>query len=229
MANITQIAQNARQRYVTAQQMVEESLRRAILDGTIPPGQKLNQHELAAAYGVSRVPVREALRILEAEGLVIFHPHRGAVVAGLSAEEVEELYAMRVGLEALAARLGAEGMDSEFLLKMERAHEQMRMAALSGDIDTFLHADLEFHATHYLASGRVRLWERILQLRKASQRYIRRFWRHPDGMRWTLASHQGILEACRDRDPARAVAIVREDLERTAKELIEQLRSARIW
>jgi DNA-binding GntR family transcriptional regulator len=223
--NLLTMANQAQPQFHTAQEMVARTLRRAILEGAIDGGEKLNQLELANAFGVSRVPVREALRILEAEGLIVFVPHRGATVAVLSVEEVEELYAMRVGLEALAARLGAERMTPEVLGRMMSALEGMQASARREvSLTAFLEADLEFHRVHYLASERPRLWSRILQLRESSQRYIRQFWNLPEALGRTLASHREILAACEKADGDGAAAAVRRDLEQTSRDLLDLLR-----
>jgi DNA-binding GntR family transcriptional regulator len=216
------LAKRAEARFLSAPHMVENTLRQAIVDGVLVGGQKLRQFELAAAFGVSRVPVREALRTLEAEGFLQFIHNRGVVVSGLSLEELEEVYAMRVGLEALAARLGAERADGKTLRNMGLALDHMRAAARDsgGDMNEFLNADLNFHAAHYLASGRASLWNRILQLRRSGERYIRQSWRLPRALERTLRTHGQLLNACRARNGTLAANIVRKDLEQTAQELM---------
>src|SRR5438874_5121119 len=97
--------------YRTMQQIVTEKLRGAILDGTFKPNERLNPADLAKVLVVSRIPTREALRTLEAEGLVTFYPHRGAVVSTMSPEEIEEVYEIRILLEISAAQRAVKRMD----------------------------------------------------------------------------------------------------------------------
>ena len=100
---------------------MHSQLRRAILVGRLKPGAWLTQEDLATTFGVSRMPIRDALRTLSAEGLVEMTPHRGARVSPLTVEEFQEIYAVRMGLEGLAARLAAEQMTPAVLDQMAGA------------------------------------------------------------------------------------------------------------
>jgi DNA-binding GntR family transcriptional regulator len=202
----------------TARDIVADHVRREIIVGNLPPGRKLTVSELALALQVSQTPTREALQLLASEGLVQINAFRGAVVAALSADEYEEIFLMRINLEALAARLGAERITDEGLERLRSRFGALEDAARSGDVDTFIEADRRFHQEHYLASGRVQLCERILNLRSTAERYVRLGYSLPDvGLGDTVASHGRVLRAVERRRGDRAEAEITRDLKRTFK------------
>ena len=218
-----QLSQSVPVHYQTMPQIVLVELRKAILEGTLQPGQRLRQDDIASSLGVSRIPVREALRQLEAEGFVVTVPHRGTVVAGLSAEDIEEIYLMRVALEGLAARLAAVKIGPRELTEMHELHLQIERASQSPDLQEFLRLDRSFHATHYSSALRPRLWQRISSLRDASERYICTYVALPGRIEKSLEHHRRLLEACERRDGDLAAKLVVEDLERTAAALISYI------
>ena len=113
---------------------VLEALRNAIINGDFPPGQRLTEDRLAEAFGVSRNPVREALRVAETEGFVVILPRRGAVVASPSATAVADIFAVRERLEPLAARMAAERADAAGVAGLRAMLEQARLATEGGDL-----------------------------------------------------------------------------------------------
>src|SRR5262249_34894725 len=134
-------------------------------------------------------------------GLTHINAFRGAVVAELSANEYEEIFVMRVGLEELAARLGAERISDEDIELVNEQFAALERAAEANDVDAFVLADRAFHQTHYLASGRQSLWDRIIQLRWAAERYTRLGYRLPGvGMAETVTAHRRLLDAVVRRD-----------------------------
>jgi len=200
-------------------------LRLSILDGSLAPGERLGVTEVAARLGVSQTPAREALQQLAGEGLVRVNAYRGAYVAELSPEEYEELFAARLGLESLAARLGAAAIDDAGLERMRAALAAMAEAADGGDVDAFLEADRAFHREHYLASGRERLWERVISLRYASERYTRIGYALRDvGMADVVARHAKLLRAVERRDGEAAGDLTARDLRRTYDTVARELR-----
>jgi DNA-binding GntR family transcriptional regulator len=209
----------------TARDIVADGLRREIVRGELPVGEKLSPGELAERFAVSQTPAREALQLLASEGLVRIDPFRGARVAPLSAEEYEELYLMRIGLEALAARLGAERISDAELAEVERELDELEQAAAAGDLDRFYEHDRRFHLIHYGAAGRPSLVERIMSLRTASERYARQAYAgmRNVGMEDTVASHRRIVEGIRAHDGKAAERAIRDDLERTLATFSEWL------
>jgi GntR family transcriptional regulator, rspAB operon transcriptional repressor len=212
----------------TARELVADFLRTEIITGALPPRAKLNIAEISERLGVSPTPAREAVQLLAAERLVQLDAYRSARVAELSADEYEEICAVRLGLEGLAARLGAEAIDDAGVGQMRDAYERMQSAAAAKDVDAFITADRTFHEIHYTACGRASLWRRIIDLRRAAERYTRAVYALPrvGNMQDTLRTHKDLLEAVAAREPARAQEIIEDDLRATAEALVGQLRSA---
>ena len=181
----------------TREDFVIEELREAIVRGHFRPGAKLDQSEIAELFNVSRIPVRQALRTLTAEGLVKIYPHRGAVVAELSREELEEIYFLRGVLEGVAARLAAPKMDEERIAKLQAILEKMDQTA---NLDEWLDLNREFHHTIYEVINRPRLLTLIESLRNTAAPYTRDYIASPEYLEVTRVGHWRILEACINRD-----------------------------
>jgi DNA-binding GntR family transcriptional regulator len=214
---------DVRARRPTSRDYVAAELRQAIVRGELDGGERLSPGDIAERYGVSPTPAREALQLLASEGLVRNDAFRGARVAELSAEEYEELYLMRIGLEDLAARLGAERITPEGIAEMAELLSQMTSAAQEGDVDRFYTVDRRFHLVHYSASGRRSLVNRIMHLRLSSERYARAAYALPRvSMKDTLRTHRALLAAVRARDGDRCAAVVNDDLTRTLETFKER-------
>jgi DNA-binding GntR family transcriptional regulator len=205
----------------TRPQEVAECLRDAILTGKLPGGQTLRQEELATQLGVSRIPVREALRQLEAEGFVVLQPHRGAVVAVLTPEEAIEIYDIRIALETQALRLAAPNLtratlaQAEALLdKIDNEHNMARWAELNW----------QFHASLYAAANRPRLFEMIKQLHDNVGRYLRSSLRLGAHSKPSQKQHRALLAACKKKDAQAAVEILAQHLAATSQKLARRLR-----
>ena len=183
--------------FQTRDEFVADRIREAILSGYLKPGQKLDQNEIAELLNVSRSPVREALRRLAAEGLVRMYPHRGAVVAELSPEELEEIYFIRGVLEGLAARLAAPRMDDDRIATLRAILEELESVS---DPDRWLELNRRFHHTIYQAANRPRLLSIIENLRNTSAPYILQYIASSHHMEEARESHRHILEACEKRD-----------------------------
>ncbi len=148
--------------YQTLRELVSRSLRAAILSGAAGPGQTLREQDLARRLGVSKTPVREALRELEREGLVVSAPHRGAVVVGLPLDGVRELVELRTALEPFAARLAAERIPNTQVAALRQLLETVREAIAAGDPSAGAQVAGRFHRKIYELSGNARL-QRMLE------------------------------------------------------------------
>ena len=195
----------------TAFSRVHLELRRRILAATIPPGSWLRQEELAVDLGVSRMPVREALTLLREEGLVEFFPHRGARVLPLSLEELEEIYAARMGLEGLVARYAALRIDAASLDALRRTLPRLAALCATGELDAYLEVDRALKLDCYAASGRPRLVRQVATLRERAERYLRLVFVQADHMRWLDYSYQ-LFQACAAHDAEAAEAAAQEAL-----------------
>jgi DNA-binding GntR family transcriptional regulator len=180
----------------TRDEYVAQQIRDAIRRGEIEPGYRLDQNELAELFDVSRSPVREAIRTLAAEGLVTVYPHRGAVVAELSREELEEVVFIRSTLEGLAARLSVPSIDDQRIERLQTVLQQLDEVVE----DEWATLNREFHHTIYRAVERPRLLSFIQQLRNISAPYVRRYITSPDRLETARIGHHRIFEACQKRD-----------------------------
>ncbi len=210
------------QRTVTDQ--VQSRLRDLILSGAFEPGSKIDQHELANRFGTSLVPVREALARLQSSGLVRIIPHRGVFVEALSIDELIDIYRVREVLEEEASRLAIDHLTDADVAVLEQLEQQLEESADSGDYDSFLRLNREFHFTIYRATGRRYLLQLIGQLWDLSERY-RRLQLHmiPERARLARFEDYAILSACRRRDRDSLGAMVRYKLHQTSVGLLERL------
>lgn len=209
----------------TSRDLVAQQLREAILKEELVEGQKLSVPEIAEFHGVSHTPAREALQLLAGEGFVRINAYRGAYVAELSADDYQEIMLMRIPLEGLAAELGAERITDEGIGTMRHWLEELTGAAKSNDLANFIEVDREFHAAHYLASGRESLWERIIGLRFTAERYTRRGYQLKGIMMGDTAErHADLFRAVEAHDSAQAKEILTQELERTFQTLYADLR-----
>ena len=188
-ARLHEVAGDLSGGYRTVESMVYDVLRDAILDGILPPGQRLRQEILAAAIGVSRVPVRSALLQLEAQGLVEFHDRKGAVVHALTCQQVREIYDLRILLEGHALRMSMESMTPQRL-------ERMRLLAARADSqlekEDFVATRKQFFREMYDAEHHPLLMQHIEDLRLKVGRYLRG-WSMPAGHSHTYTAMVDVL------------------------------------
>ncbi|SDN56468.1 GntR family transcriptional regulator [Geodermatophilus sp. DSM 45219] len=176
---------------------VLQRLREDIASGVVVPGTSLRQSEIAARYGVSATPVREALRLLEAGGSISYAPHRGATVRELSPERVRDVYLLRAEIEGLATAVACERMTDEQFARIEAVHEEIR-AHRGGDGEELAVLNRRLHFTIYhagselIASHASSLWS-LFPPRVT-------IWAVPDAAAALAADHDGIIEALRARD-----------------------------
>ncbi|MCK6448387.1 MAG: GntR family transcriptional regulator [Planctomycetes bacterium] len=190
-------------RRVSLAQQVARSLRDAILDGRLAGGSVLRQSALARELGVSVIPLREALRQLEGEGLVRHEAHRGVVVATFDAEDVHEVVEISAALEAIAFPRALPRLEAADLERAEAA-----LAALREETDLARFADLawELRAALLRPAGRPRLLQTLETLSRSSRRYWAPFQRDAKARKWLFAHWERLLEAARRRDVARVLA-----------------------
>lgn len=212
--------------YVTIQDAVMRKLKNAIVRGELKPGQKINQDALAEALEVSRMPIREALRRLEAQGFVTIYPHRGAVVAPISEDDVYETYLMRTELEALAARLAAPAITEQVSSMLGELLETMADALDRGDSELLAEANRQFHSTGYEASGLTRVCGLISDLRDHSDRHRRYHAALHDRSREAFDEHVRIFEAWKSHDAKAAEHWVRVNLIRSRDAVLKAIRSS---
>ena len=191
-------------------------LRQELADGVISVGEPLRQVELAKRYGVSPTPVREALRLLEADGSVRYTPHRGVTVSELSQAELGDLYQVRITVEAFLTQLAAERATPEEIKEIRRRHEDLAGRSKAGDPEDLANLNREFHlallragspliAEHVVAP----LWHRFLPPSRSQ-------WHSSQQKRRFIAEHSAIVEAVEAGDGAEALRAMTAHLETAA-------------
>ncbi len=194
----------ARCRPKTTSEWLFEQLRAGIITGEYAAGEPIRQDKIAERYEVSRMPVRDALRLLEAEGLVEQRPHRGAVVAELHADDALELFEVRAALESLAVRRSFPKLTDEQVEAIEDAHQALEKARP----DEALVRHRAFHLALYAAAG-PRLQKMITDQLDAAQRYHLRFGRKDmEVSDRDREEHIVLVQAARDRDVKAALHII---------------------
>lgn len=184
---------------------VAEELKRRILAGEYASGMKLQQEQLALDLGVSRSPVREALRQLEAEGLVILISQKGAQVAGVSREEVAELFELRLLTEPHLLTLAIPRMDDTVLAAAEDVIRRME----DTDIGHWSALNWEFHRTLYLPAQRPAILRIVERIHETIDRYLRRQIALTGGRETAKREHQQIVATCRQRQAELAASLLR--------------------
>jgi DNA-binding GntR family transcriptional regulator len=195
---------------------VHEQVRDAILHGELPPGSYMSQVQLARKLGSGRGPLREALRMLQREGLIEAEANRRVRVAEFSVEDLEQLYAMRITNEALGIRLTIPQMDAGDDRFLDESLRQMDRHANAREIEIWEKHHRAFHQRLVSHAGQ-RLRRTLAELSDHSERY-RRLYIEAEPRAWSMAAseHESIVEACRLRDPAEAASRLARHLARTA-------------
>jgi DNA-binding GntR family transcriptional regulator len=191
---------------------VTAALRDLIVTGQLAEGTPLVQRDLAERLGVSQTPIRHGLTELQRLGLVTVGETGRAIVAPLTREDFEEIYAARRGLEALAARVGAEAMDDEDVARMGELLRELERLAEKEDVDGYLAARWEFHATCYRAAGRARLLAEVERLFWRSERYNRLVLASKARFKRSVQNYRKLYTACRARDGERAERAIDEQM-----------------
>lgn len=189
-----------------------ERLRRQIVEGELAPGAKISEKALCAAYGVSRTPLREALKVLAREGLVVLTPHRGAHVAELTLADLEEAFPVIGALEALAGELACVHATDEEIAGISMLHMRMETAYRNGDRQAYFRLNQQIHEA-LAAAARNPTLERMRQM--AGARVARaRYHANISTARWDQAmkEHKAILAALKARDGARLGRLLRAHL-----------------
>jgi DNA-binding GntR family transcriptional regulator len=208
----------------TVVDLAVESVRERILNGAYPEGAPLRQDALAAELGVSRIPVREALRQLEAEGLVSFQPHYGAVVSSLSLAEIDELFALRALVETELIRYAVPRLSAQDLRAAGEILDAFDAAFRSGDTAEWGTLNWRFHAALLLPARRPLSMGVAQTLHRQSERYTRLQLVLTRGETRASGEHREILAAASARDAERTAVLLGEHILRAGESLVEFLR-----
>jgi len=206
--------------YQNLPQLITDALREAILDGELTPGSRLKQVDIAARFSASLIPVREALRTLEQEGLVTIYPNKGAVVSALSVQEIREIFGTRVILESGALQLSLPSLTVD---DIEHSRQLITL------LDTAVHGrDLsrlnqELHTTLYSRCGNGYLLELIATLHSNVERYMRVYLLDHYNNDLSQSYHRKIVDAASARNPALACEHLRIHMELARDNLVAAL------
>ena len=186
--------------YMPLREVVFTTLRQAILKGELQPGERLMEISLAKLLGVSRTPIREAIRKLELEGLVVMVPRKGAHVAHITEKELNDVLEVRLGLEELAIKKACERITEEELVLLEEAAETFSGLMTSGNLIELAEADVKFHDVIYAATHNERLVQLLNNLREQMYRYRMEYLKDENSRILLDEEHKEICRAVRAGD-----------------------------
>lgn len=198
--------------YLPLRDVVFKTLREAILKGDLAPGERLMEIKLANQLGVSRTPIREAIRKLELEGLVVMVPRKGAEVAKITEKDLRDVLEVRASLEELAITLACERITDEKIAELKSALEQFRTVIKGKDVTKIAQMDVAFHDVIFEATQNARLVQMVNNLREQMYRYRLEYLKDFSTHNRLDEEHVKIFEAVSARDIKRAKALIREHI-----------------
>lgn len=209
----------------TSQSDVLARLRTDLVTGEFRPGDQIVQEALAEKYGVSRIPLREALKVLEAEGQVVHHPNRGHFVAELSIEDLIEVYRLRTLLEAEAIREAVPTLTDADVAALTELVDDINDAAVAQDVLAMTAANRRFHFAIFDAARLPRLSRLLHQLWDATEAYRALYYREPANRALASAEHNQMIAAVTAGDAAMVIALHNEHREHSVKNVRRLLES----
>lgn len=207
--------------YRPLRDVVSDVLRQAIKDGVLKPGERLMEIRLAEELGVSRTPIREAVRKLEQEGFVVMVPRRGTYVADISLKDIAQVFEIRSALEELAAGLAAERITPDELESLERILVEINEYIANDDFDKIVDADVRFHDILYQASRNQRLVDILHNLREQMLRFRSISMHYPGRLAATWEEHRQMVENIANHNGAMARKVAKKHMENSEKTLLK--------
>lgn len=200
--------------------LLAREIRGAIVNGTLKPGERIGQGRIAEQFGTSRIPVREALQMLQAEGLITMLPHAGARVARLELDELRDIYEIREHLEPFAISRSVSNLTEEQIGQIETLVEEIEKAGAAGDVGLWVELDRRFHLAALSGSSR-RAMRIIESLWNGTEHYRRTYLVLPERLAVAHLEHRLLLEAIKSRRGDDAAAILVVHIRRTRETLVE--------
>lgn len=210
--------------YRPLRDIVSDVLRQAIKDGGLKPGERLMEIQLAEELGVSRTPIREAIRKLEQEGFVVMVPRRGTYVADISLKDISQVFEIRGALEELAAGLAAERITAEELDGLKRIVADIDEYMANDDFEKIVDADVRFHDILYQASRNQRLVDILQNLREQMLRFRSISMHYPGRLAATWEEHRQMVESIAGHNGAMARKVAKKHMENSEKALLKGIR-----
>ena len=203
--------------YLPLRDVVFQTLRGAILKGDLKPGERLMELQLASKLGVSRTPIREAIRMLEQEGLAVTIPRKGAEVAKMTEKDMEDVLEIRLSLEGLAVRLSCEKITPAALQELKVAMEDFEEKTKNGQFVEMAKADVKFHEILYKASNNPKLQQLLSNLREQMYRYRVEYLKDDSIYPRLIEEHQKMYDALKSKDSKLAESYVERHLHNQAE------------
>ena len=211
--------------YLPLRDVVFNTLRQAILRGELKPGERLMEIQLANKLGVSRTPIREAIRKLELEGLVLMIPRKGAEVAEITEKNMRDVLEVRKALEELAVQLACEKITDEEIEEMKKAAEEFKMILKSRDITEIAEADVRFHDIIYMATDNQKLIHLLNKLREQMYRYRVEYLKNPDVHEQLIQEHEEIVYHIKRREKVEATAVTCQHIDNQVSAVTDKIRT----
>ena len=211
--------------YQPLREVVCEALREAIRKGVLKPGERLMEIQLAEELGVSRTPIREAMRKLELEGYIVMMPRRGTYVASMSIRDINEIFEIRTVLESLSSGLAAERITQEELERLQRLMLKISGYVKIGNMEKIVATDIEFHDVLYQAARNGRLVGIISNLRDQLTRFRTLSMSFPGRLEATLEEHRNMVEAIAQGDVSAAQKAAEAHMEHSEQVLLQAIGS----
>ena len=210
--------------FLPLRDVVFNTLRQAILTGELKPGERLMEIHLANKLGVSRTPIREAIRKLELEGLVTMIPRRGAEVAQITEKSMNDVLEVRRAMDALCVELACDRITPEELQDLKKACDTFEAAVKTDDIKQIAQADVAFHDIIYAATDNRRLIQLLNNLREQMYRYRIEYLKKKECYPQLLEEHQTIIDSIESRDKDRATQITGQHIKNQAEAVVDTIR-----
>lgn len=196
--------------YLPLRDVVFNTLREAILRGDLKPGERLMEMQLASKLGVSRTPIREAIRMLEQEGLAVTIPRRGAEVARMTLKDMEDSLEIRDALDEFAVKIACDRITPEQLEKLREIKKEFEHCTKTGDVKRIAQADIAFHDVIYDAANNPKLVSILESLREQVYRYRVEYLKNSENYPILIEEHKTILEGLEARDRKKATQAMHE-------------------
>ena len=211
--------------YLPLRDVVFNTLREAILKGELKPGERLMELQLAAKLGVSRTPIREAIRMLEQEGLAVTIPRKGAEVAKMTEKDMEDVLQIREALDELAAKIACEQISEEQLEELVATMHEFEESTKTDNVKKIAEADVKFHDIIYQSTGNPKLVNMLNNLREQMYRYRVEYLKEEQTRNLLVSEHEELVKAIREGDVQKAQDISFHHLENQRKAIIRTIRA----
>lgn len=213
--------------YLPLRDVVFNTLRQAILRGELKPGERLMEIQLANKLGVSRTPIREAIRKLELEGLVLMIPRKGAEVAEITEKSLRDVLEVRRALEELSVQLACEKITKEEIRELERVAKEFQQVVKSSDITEIAEVDVRFHDIIYTATDNQKLIQLLNNLREQMYRYRVEYLKRDGVFPQLIAEHEAIIRHIENNEKEKATEVMCRHIDNQVEAVIDVIRAKR--